>query len=203
MESRLQELTQKLYQEGIEKANNEAGSIIEKAKADGIKIIEDAKKEAALLKQNATKEAEQLTAKTKSEIKMAGDQAVSILKQEITDLLLKNSLSKTVSDTANNKDLIIAVIKEIAGKWDASTGLNLNLILSDKLKTDLEKVFKTEAADLLKNGVELKFDSKITGGFKIVPKDNSFVLSFTDEDFINLFQSFLRPKAKEILFPGA
>jgi V/A-type H+/Na+-transporting ATPase subunit E len=56
--------------------------------------------------------------------------------------------------------------------------------------------------NILESGVELKFQSRMDGGFKIGPKDNSFVLSFSDRDFNQFFQSFLRPRAKEILFPG-
>lgn len=203
MESKLQELTEKLYREGVEKADNEAKAIIEKAKNEADKIIEKANIEAESIKKNAQKDAEQLSSRTKSEIKMAGEQAVSILKQEITDLLSKNSLSAAIKEASGSKDLIITVIKEMISKWDTSKSLDIDLILPEKLKAELEKAFKSESVNLLSKGSEIKFENRMTGGFKIAPKDGSFVLSFTDEDFINFFQSFLRPKAKEILFPGA
>ncbi|HBD96058.1 MAG: hypothetical protein A2015_16795 [Spirochaetes bacterium GWF1_31_7] len=203
MESRLQELTEKLYKEGVEKANNEASSIIAKAKAEAEQIIDNAKKQALVVKQNSEKDAEQLATRIKSEIKMAGDQAVSILKQEIVDLLSKNALGASIKDAVSSKDLLVSVIKEIISKWDMSKPMDLDVILPEKLKGDLEKAFKTEGSALLSKGSELKFENRMNGGFKIAPKDGSFVLSFTDEDFIKFFQSFLRPKAKEILFPGA
>lgn len=203
MESKLQELTQKLYQDGIEKANQEAKAIIEKAKEEAKKILDNAEKEAAAKKSGSEKEAEQLILKTKSEIKVAGEQAISLLQQEITSILSKNTLSAEVAEAVNNKELIVHVIKEIAGKWNASGPIDLNVILPTKMKEDFEIFFRKEAADLLKRGIELKFEDRMNGGFKISPKDNSFLLSFMEEDFVNFFQSFLRPKAKEILFPGA
>lgn len=203
MESRLQELTQKLYHEGVEKANNEAQSIIEKAKADAKKIVDDAKKEAASLKNQAMEDAEQLIVRTKSEIKTAGEQAISILRQDIISLLSKNALGSAVAQATGSKELVITAIKEMVNKWDPNAPLDLSVILPEKNKAELENAFKTEAAALLQKGVELKFESRMSGGFKIAPKDGSYVLSFTNEDFVNFFQSFLRPKAKEILFPGA
>ena len=202
MEYKLQQLTQKIYQDGIEKADGEAKAIIEKANSEAKKILEDAKAEAASLKASAEKEAKQLAERTESEIKVAGSQAISSLQQKIVEVLSKNTLSTTLSSAVNNKELIVNVVKEIASKWNQDS-LDLNVVLSEKTKSEFETFFKTEASDLLKKGVELEFENRMSGGFKIVPKDGSFVLSFTEEDFTSFFQSFLRPKAKEILFPGA
>ena len=46
MESKLQELTQKIYQDGIEKANNEAKALLDSAKKEAEQILAEAKKEA-------------------------------------------------------------------------------------------------------------------------------------------------------------
>ena len=55
MESKLQELTKKIYKEGVEKAGLEANDILEAAKKDAAKIITDAKKEAENIISNAKK----------------------------------------------------------------------------------------------------------------------------------------------------
>ena len=46
MESKLQELTKKLYNEGVQKANKEADSILEKTNEESKNIIAEAKKKA-------------------------------------------------------------------------------------------------------------------------------------------------------------
>ena len=43
MESKLQELTQKIYQDGIEKANGEAKALLDNAKKEAEQILADAK----------------------------------------------------------------------------------------------------------------------------------------------------------------
>ena len=201
MESKLQELTQKIYQDGIEKANGEAKALLDNAKKEAEQILADAKKEAEALKANAKKEAELLEQKTNAEIKVAGEQAMSLLKQEITTILAKNTISENVGEVVNSKELIADIVKIVAAKM-GSEDMDLNIILSEKSKKDFEAFFKKEIASFLSKGMELKFEERMAGGFKITPKDGSYVLSFTEDDFVNFFQSFLRPKAKKILFSG-
>lgn len=203
MEAKLQELTKKIYQEGIEKAKSEGENLINNANEEASKIIEKAKNEADTIIKNARKEADQINNKIKSELKLAGEQALSTLKQKITDILSSSALSSEIKGSTKDKDFMGNIIKEIVTKWDpGSKSLDLNVILPEKSKDDLVNFFKKNAADILSKGLELKFESRFEGGFKITPKDNSFVLSFTDKDFEQFFQSFLRPKTKEILFSG-
>ncbi|MCK4796493.1 MAG: V-type ATP synthase subunit E [Spirochaetes bacterium] len=202
MESKLQELTKKIYKEGVEKANNEAKTILENANNESEKIINNAKKEADSIISNAKKESEQLNNKIISEMRLASNQAVSLLKQEVTGLLSYSALSTKIEKSMQDVDFIKEIIKEIVSKWNAaSKSLDLDLVLPKKSKEKLTEYFKQEAKDILNKGIDLKFEERMDGGFKIGPKDNSFILSFTEKDFKQFFQSFLKPKTKVILFP--
>ncbi|NLO11970.1 MAG: V-type ATP synthase subunit E, partial [Candidatus Cloacimonetes bacterium] len=44
--------------------------------------------------------------------------------------------------------------------------------------------------------------SAVKNGFNLVPADGGYKLSFTDEDFANLFKGYLRPRTSQILFPN-
>lgn len=55
MENKIQELTDKIYHEGVEKGNEEAKNLIHNAKAEAEKIIAEAKKEADALKMKRKK----------------------------------------------------------------------------------------------------------------------------------------------------
>ena len=97
MNSKLQGLTERLYKEGIEKARTEAAEILKKANDEAAQIITKAKTEAETLQKNSQAEAEQLLSRTKSEAKMAGEQAITTLKQEIVNLLSQSSLTANPS----------------------------------------------------------------------------------------------------------
>lgn len=203
MEGKLQELTAKLYQEGIEKSKAEGKTLIDNAKKDADTVLNDARKEAELIVGNAKKEAEQLKNKVASELKMSGSQMMITLKHDIMDVLLKASLSTPISNAFNDTEFVKSIIKDILTKWNSSDkDMDLMLVMPEKQKEDFTNFFKYEAKELFNKGIELKFESRIDGGFKILPKDNSFILSFTDNDFNQFFQSFLKQSIKDILFPG-
>lgn len=202
MESKLQELTKKIYKEGVEKANKEAGSILENANSESNKIISEAKKEAQKIIENAKKESEQVRNKVLSEIRMSGSQSISLLKQNIINLLSSSTLRGKIEKISDDLSFMKELIKEIVSKWNSSSkSIDLELILPEKSKNKLMEYFKKEAKNILSKGVELKFEDRMKKGFKIGPKGESFVLSFTDDDFDQFFQSFLKPKTKKILFP--
>lgn len=202
MESKLQELTKKIYQEGVEKANNDAKNILDEADAKAKKIIETSEKEAETIVNKAKNDSEQMKKKVITELRLTGEQAVSLLMQKITELLSSSALSGSIKNITSDPGFIKDLIKEIISKWDSSSkNIDLNVILPESSKNKLVDFFTKEAKDILDKGVELKFEDRMDEGFKIGPKDNSFVLSFTEKDFENFFQSFLKPKTKELLFP--
>lgn len=201
MEAKLQELTKKIYKEGVEKAKVEADDILKSANEKSEQIITDAQKEAENIIDKAKRETSQLKDKVLSELELAGNQSITSLKQKITNLLSTNSLNEDIKKVTSDNNFIKDIIKEIVNKWTSdSKKMDINLILPEKNKDELIKFYKGKSKEILDKGVELKFENRMDGGFKIGPKDGSFILSFTDKDFENFFASFLKPKTKEILF---
>ena len=48
--------------------------------------------------------------------------------------------------------------------------------------------------------MEASFSKKVSGGFKIGPKNGGWFVSFTDETFNELISEYLRPATRNILF---
>ena len=87
MENKIQELTDKIYREGVEKGNEEAQRLIVNAQEEAKKIIEDAHKEAESIITSSRKSADELAENTKSELKLFAGQAVNALKSEIATIV--------------------------------------------------------------------------------------------------------------------
>ncbi|MDE7374985.1 MAG: V-type ATP synthase subunit E, partial [Odoribacter sp.] len=87
MENKLDVLTKKLYEEGVEKANQEAEKIIARAKEDAAKLIAEAEAKANEVKANAEADAENLKKKAESEMALSARQAITALKQAVTNLV--------------------------------------------------------------------------------------------------------------------
>ena len=200
MQNKLQELTEKIYQEGVEKGNVEAQQIVEKAKTDAADIIAKSKKEAEAIISEAKKKADELKTNTESEIKLSGKQALNALKQKIADLVSGEITSAAVKE-AFDKNFIQKIIETTLSNW-AKSGQNMNLALLLPVADEkrLADFFKKEAKQYIDKGITVTYDSAIETGFQIGPKDGSYKVSFTEEDFINFFKNYLRPKLVETLF---
>lgn len=201
MEAKLQELTRKIYQEGVEKAREEANQIVAGAKKEAEALTAKAKQDADALRKTAEADAAQTRQKTLSELKMASSQALTALKQEISALLSRNALSSAVQNAVSDEELVKDVVMELAKSLGSGKGeADLTLILPEKRRAELEAVFKKNCADLLAKGLEIRFEGRMNQGFKVAPKDGSFVLSFTDGDLSAFFESYLKTRTREILF---
>ena len=76
MQNKLQELTDRLYAEGLSKGKQEGEELVQKAKAEAEEIVNQAKAEAARIVADAQKSADELKEKTEADIRMAGAQSV-------------------------------------------------------------------------------------------------------------------------------
>ena len=108
MENKIQELTDKIYREGVEKGNEEAQKLIVKAQEEAQKIVENAQKEADSIVAAARKSADELAENTKSELKLFAGQAVNALKSEIATLVTDKIVNADVKAFAANEDFLNA-----------------------------------------------------------------------------------------------
>ena len=91
-------------------------------------------------------------------------------------------------------------IKAVAMNFNAQEAVDLEAVLPEALKGELEPFIKGELAGALKGGISASFSKKVSGGFNIGPKDGSYFISFTDETFRSLISEYLRPATRKILF---
>jgi len=73
-------------------------------------------------------------------------------------------------------------------------------LLPEKDEKELNTFFNTKAKKYLDGGLEIKKKKKIRTGFKIGPKDGSYLISFTDTDFENYFKNYLKPRTIKLLY---
>ncbi|MGB4204220.1 MAG: hypothetical protein WBJ84_01210 [Bacteroidales bacterium] len=204
MESKLQELTSKIYNEGIEKANKEAAAIVENARKEAEAILENAKKEALALKEQSISESEELRKNVANEVIMSARQSILAIKQQITNLVVSRLVHEPVKSAVGDKDFIKKIIETVIKNWDpkSSAAFDLALTLPKEDEKTLGNYFAQKANELLKGGLDVQFDDKLNSGFRIGPGDKSFLLSFTDEDFENFFKNYLRPRTTKLLYGG-
>ena len=196
MENKIQELTDKIYREGVEKGNAEAQRLVREAQEKAEKMIEDARKEAEAIVAAALKSSEELKENTKSELKLFAGQALNALKTEVVNLLTNQTVSETVKGFTANKDFFNEFIVALAKQWS----VNEPIVISVEDAKDLKKYFAKRAADLLESGVKIEEVKGSKTLFSISPADGSYKVNFGEEEFENYFKEFLRPLLVEMLF---
>ena len=198
--NKLQELTDKLYNEGLSKGKQEGEELLAKAKVQADEMIAKAQAEASQIIAAAQKQAEELKAKTASDVKMASSQSIAATKKDIENLVVGKMTDEAVKKTLSTPDFVKEIVKAVAEKFTTDGPADLNLILPESLKNDLEPFATQELAKILGAGVEASFSKKVSGGFKIGPKNGGWFVSFTDETFNELISEYLSPATRKILF---
>lgn len=197
MENKIQELTDKLFHEGVEKGNEEAQKIVSNANAEADKIIKEAQAKADAIIAEATKSSNELKANVKSELKLYAGQSLNALKSEITNMITDKIVRNAVSNSISDKNFLNNFILNLASQW----GKGEQIIISTKDAESLLAYFTKQAKDLLDKGqVKIEQVNGIKTLFSISPKDGSYRVDFGEEEFINYFKEFLRPQLIEMLF---
>ena len=202
MQDKLQELTDKLYNEGLSKGKQDGEELLQKAHAEADNIVAKAKAEAEQIIAQANKDAEELKTKVAADVKMAATQSIAVTKQEIEKMVVTKAAAEGVKQSLSKADFTKEMIMSIVKAFNPQNAspVDLNFILPESLKAEVEPFVKNEIAQQFKGDVKVDYSKKMNGGFKVAPKDGGYQLQFTDEEFTQLIANYLRPATKKILF---
>ena len=149
---RIQELTEKIRLEGVEKGKAEAEEIIAKARAEAAQIVSTAKEQADAIMQQAKKANSELETNTKSELKLYLAQAINALKSEVTNVVTDRIVGSAVADMAADKDFLGQFAVALAKQWTK----NEDIVISTPEAETLKAYFAKQAKDLLDKGVTIE-----------------------------------------------
>lgn len=201
MENKIQQLTEKLYEEGLQKGKAESERIISQAKAEADKIILQAKAQAAEIIDQAGKRDEEMKTAAMKEVELAARRVIAQSKESVKNLLADATVATEVNAAFRDDQFVAGLIATIVENWSRQ---NPDAAVSIVVPKDKETVFSDfiakKVAAVLASAPEVKPDEKLSEGFRITPSQGKYYISFTDEQFDNFFQTYIRPKVSEIIF---
>ena len=162
---KLQELTQKLYNEGLSKGKEEGEALVAKAQQEAEEIVKKAQAEAAAIVEKARKEAQDHKTKVEGDVKMASTQALQATKAGIEGIIVAKAV-EPVKEQLSNAAFLKEIITTVAQRFSAQETADLSLILlrSHKRKHRLPgdgivgesalHSYQTDLRDSLCKGVE-------------------------------------------------
>ncbi len=200
MEMDLKSIIDKIKTEGVSEAEQKAADITAQAenKADSIIKEADQKKEKILKK--AEQDAGNLKKNAEEAVKQASRDVLLSLREQIIglfDRVVKQEVAREMPPAAL-KEMIIAVSE----KFKKEGLLDIEILLSEKDKKDLENTLLSALKKEMKKGVTIKTSPSIEHGFLIGEKGKSSYYDFTDDAIAEAFTAHLNPKIVEILTAG-
>jgi len=202
MQDKLQQLTQKLYEEGLSKGRSDADNLIGKAKEEARSIINEARVKAESIINDAQRSAEELRKNTETEVTLASRQTIAALKGSIQNMLAARDLNPAIKEAVKDSSFLKEMILTVAKNWNGTeqTQTDLEVMLPETTQEAVITEIKAGLAKSLNAGIEVKPNANVKSGFKVAPKDGGYYISFTDEDFDALFREYLRPKVASLLY---
>ncbi len=191
MAEALKYLIEQIHKEGVEKADEQANTIISQAKDRASKIVAEAEKKAhdSLLK-------------AKIESDAFAERSVKTLEQAARDLLITvgQGCEKVVTETlgknidgALSGDLLEKMILNVVKQHQGSS---IELSVSEADKAALT-AFCAEQTKKSGQEIALQSDSEVLNGFKVGFKGKNVYLDFSGEAVADALASFLRPALAE------
>ncbi len=199
MENKLEQLTQKLRAEGLERGRTEAEAIVSEAQSKAQKIIADAEAKAAKVLSDAQSSAEELTRNTANDVRMASEQTLSALRKTISEMVVTEVVDAKVSAAWQSGEFIEKLVIEAVKSWNPSADSGVNVVVPESAMADIKAV----VAKNFSSGVEVTTSGRVRVPFRIAPQSGGYYVSFADGDFQELIKATLRPKVAEFLFQSS
>ena len=197
MEIQLQELIDKIKKDGIESASKETARLKQEAEAEAQRIVEEAKKEAVNIVNKGKQDAERVQSVGISALEQAS-RNLTLAFKGVVQQFLDGLITETVSSSYST-DVIKQILPDIIRNWAVKDTNSLSVILSEGDLKKMDDAFKAKISASLKEGVELKPEKSMGGGFRIVEKDGSAYYDFSAEAVAGMLSAYLSPKLAETL----
>ncbi|MFP4364337.1 MAG: V-type ATP synthase subunit E [Spirochaetia bacterium] len=201
MDVQLQELIDKIKQDGVKNAEERANEIIEEAKKEADAIVANAQKRSSEIIAEAKSEAAKHQATGEAALRQAGRDLTLTVQKQLEKLFAE--IMKTETTEAFSQDILQKAILEVTKTWSSEDAGEKDILVPEDTANELEKGLKGKLSEKLKSGVQLKPFSEIDAGFRVAEKDGSAYYNFTAESIAQALSEYLNPKISELLKEAA
>ena len=193
----LNKLADRIYQEGIEKANKESEHILSEAKRQASEILENAKNEAERLIQDAQKSSVSFEERTSNEIRVKSNQAISDLQEYIKNSILRKTLEGSIEKAFEDESFIKELIIEATKNWSKTD--QIDVIISGEIEQQvasfINSKLKEELPDLL-----ITAGNANASGFVVKHQKEGYFIEFSSETFKAFLMPYFSRVTNDLLF---
>ena len=199
MSDKLKTLSDKIYQEGIAKANDESEKIVARAKEEARRIKEEAQNQADKIKKDSEVEMEGYRKKVEAEVRMAARKSTNQIQNALHNFLKEETIVKPVSEGLKNPQTLEKTILECMAALRRESDGSWHLRLPEKQAESLQKAVEDGKHETLQKGVTLNGDKGLLNGFVVEAEDGQYRLKFDEQTFSEFFGQFLSLETQNLI----
>ncbi|MFZ5630082.1 MAG: hypothetical protein ACOY5B_13195 [Spirochaetota bacterium] len=188
MENTLERMVDRIYQEGISKAEDRARQIVSAAETRAEEITGKARSEAGEILRQARAEAEKILKTADSDLRLLSSRALSQLKSDISRLISAKAIAQPVAAAASDVTFISEIVTQLL---KTSSGGNFSLVVPEVLRERITSELSSKLGGSLK-GLEIAAGSA-RSGFIVMQKDAGYELEFSEASLMEFLEPYLKP----------
>ena len=206
--SGVKELIDRIRDEGVQSARDEADRILSEAKAQAARIVSDAKAEAAVMKKEAQAAMEREQTAAIEALRIAARDTGLELRSAIMSAF-EEHVRRLITDVTTDGSVLRDMILVLAGRAaedlikDKDAAILVPSRLADEVSAELEEFLQRStvafSADVLRKGVELIPSSQIQGGARVRLVGEDLEIDLSDEALSEMMLNLLLPRYRKIL----
>lgn len=197
METQLQDIIEKIHNEGVKGAEERARSIVEAAEKQAKETVDKARAQAEEIVRTAEQEAAKHQAAGDAALKQASRDLLLAVRTELTRLF--ESVQEQEVGSAMTPERMGSMIADLVQSWASSGDDRFEVLVKDDERDAVEKAMRSALSAKLKDGVEVRPVRGISAGFRIGTADGASYYDFTDETIAELLAAYLNPRLAEIM----
>jgi V/A-type H+-transporting ATPase subunit E len=197
MSIQVQELIDKIKNEGVEAAKAASDRLIAEAEAKAKAILAEAEAEANSLRVNASSQAVRETAAGREALAQASRDLLLLLGKEIQKLLDGVVLREVKA--AYSADALKEILPGLIASWKRSEGDDVAILLSPADLATLDSFFKEKLKTEIFKGVELMPVPGLKAGFQISQRSGAVYYDFSAQSLSELLSRHLNPALAEVM----
>jgi len=200
MAEELQDLLNKINENGVRKAQTQRESILAEARAEAEKIVNDAKDEAARLTSGAKAEADALRSRAESSIQQAARDLLLKLESEFRARI--GAAVAGAAEGAMTPEFMAELIRELAAKFAESPEAEVTILCALKDRSALDAALRSALTDSLKNAPKVLADPELGGGFEVSFQAGELYFDFSAEAVNQMVAAYAGPVIAQLLNDG-
>lgn len=196
-EKGVQQLMDRLKNQGKEAGEIEAKKILQNAKVKASELITDAKSKIDAMQKEAKEKIDSEKLAANEAIKIAFRDAEMTLRNKFREEFsqhVKRLISKELQDTSYIKELVLKVAGAKKEEIDKAEKLEI-LTPSESLKQLVLGI----SHEVLRSGVDLKPSNDFQGGIRVRLVNEKLEIDLTDEAISELLLTYLLPRYRDIV----